>query len=71
MWKHSGLVTTFSNMKLRYFNLRARAELIRLILAYTETDYEDWRIEMDDLGPQTKQGEREIHLTILNNYENP
>ena len=43
-------------MKLRYFNLRGRAELIRIILAYTETEYEDWRIEMDDLWPEAKKG---------------
>ena len=43
-------------MKLRYFNLRGRAELIRLILAYAEFEYEDWRTEMNDLWPEAKKG---------------
>ena len=35
-------------MKLTYFNLRARAEIARLILAHAGEDYEDKRIEFSD-----------------------
>ena len=35
-------------MKLTYFNLRARAEIARLILAQAGEDYEDKRIEFSD-----------------------
>ena len=43
-------------MKLRYFNLRGRAELIRLILAYAEFEYEDWRIEFNEAWNEKKKG---------------
>ena len=35
-------------MKLTYFNLRARAEIARLILAHAGEDYEDKRIEFSE-----------------------
>ncbi len=34
--------------KLHYFNLRARAELVRLIFAYANVDYEDIRIPFEE-----------------------
>ena len=35
-------------IKLTYFNLRARAEIARLILAHAGEDYEDKRVEFSD-----------------------
>lgn len=36
-----------SKYKLTYYNLRARGEPIRLVLAYAGVDYEDVRIPFD------------------------
>ena len=38
----------FKKPVLTYFNARGRAEIIRLILAYAEVDYEDKRINNTD-----------------------
>ncbi|XP_069834434.1 hematopoietic prostaglandin D synthase [Dendropsophus ebraccatus] len=36
------------NYKLTYFNFRGRAEILRYLFAYTNTEYEDHRIEYKD-----------------------
>ena len=40
--------------KLVYFNVRARAEVSRMIFAYVGQDYEDKRIERED-WPELKK----------------
>lgn len=43
--------------KLRYFNLKALGEPIRMLFAYGNVDYEDIRVESSDwpsLKPSTK-----------------
>ena len=42
--------------KLTYFNLRARAEILRLIFAVADEKYEDVRVE-DDKWPALKPSE--------------
>ncbi|XP_075716773.1 hematopoietic prostaglandin D synthase [Rhinoderma darwinii] len=37
-----------SNYKLTYFNFQGRAEILRYLLAYTNTEFEDHRIEYKD-----------------------
>ncbi|XP_073446056.1 hematopoietic prostaglandin D synthase [Dendrobates tinctorius] len=41
-----------SNYKLTYFNFRGRAEIIRYLLAYTNTEFEDHRIDYKDWPAQ-------------------
>ena len=42
-----------ANYKLRYFNIRGRAEFLRYMFAYANQDYTDDRIENED-WPQIK-----------------
>lgn len=51
-------------MKLTYFNLRARAEIARLILAHAGEDYEDKRIEKND-WPALKSSTPAGQLPVL------
>ena len=43
--------------KLTYFNLRARAELIRLIFAVADEKYEDVRVEREKFATTLKPSE--------------
>ena len=47
------LPSRMSEIKLTYFNIRARGETARLILAYAGIDYEDERIERGGEGTNT------------------
>ena len=47
------------NYKLHYFNVTARADLIRLLFAVSGIDFEDHRIELDEwpaIKPTTPLG---------------
>ncbi len=59
--------------KLTYFNIRARAEIIRLIFAVADEKYEDVRVEEDDTWPAVKAGKDRLVLTrviVIINHSN-
>ena len=54
--------------KLIYFNLRARGELIRLILKHQNVPFEDFRIELKD-WPNHKAGREQIINYLLHSCQ--
>ena len=48
-----------SSYKLSYFDIRGKAEIIRLIFAQTGVEYEDIRIGQDEWRDQLKQSKPE------------
>ena len=44
-----------SQYKLTYFNIRARAEVTRILFALADQEYEDNRIEYKNWGPELKE----------------
>lgn len=47
--------------KLSYFNLRARAEVARLLFAVAGKEYEDYRIDKTNEWPSLKSCEYSMH----------